>query len=97
MLAFELCSCHSGNTHKAKALGVFTDVTVTSGAEDIRSEGEEQPAKRLTAKALMSNFTSFPRLSLTRLYHSSMEAPKPRRCGAIQLKVLGCVERKRQL
>ncbi len=49
MLAFELCSCHSGNTHRAKALGVFADVTVTSGVDDIRSADEEHPAN--TAKA----------------------------------------------
>jgi hypothetical protein len=54
------------------------------------------PVSNTTAIAPMSIFTSFPRLSLTRLYHSAMEAPKPRKCGAIQLKVLGCVERKRQ-
>lgn len=83
MLAFELCSCHSGNTHRAKALGVFADVTVISGADDIKSEGEEHPAKRLTANALMSNFTSFPRLSLTRLYQSVRRAPKPRRSEVV--------------
>lgn len=55
MLALELCSCHSGNTQRAKAFGALVDVTVTAGADDIRSDGDEHPASKATATAPTNN------------------------------------------
>lgn len=56
MLAFELCSCHTGKTHSASAFGAFAEDTVADGPDAIKSDGEEHPVNSAAAKATTMNF-----------------------------------------
>jgi hypothetical protein len=69
MPAFELCSCHSGNTQSANAFGVFADATVTAGDVDIKSDGDEHPANSATANAPTKNFMQVTPVERAGRYH----------------------------